>query len=160
MADERKERIVNNRRKKPEVWKRVHQMLREDLSPEQISGVLRKEGIKISHECIYQYIRKDKAYGGDLHKHCRHMLKHRRRRETNAAGCKNIPNRTSISERPPEVEDKSQFGHWEMDTIVGRGNKGAILTLTERTTNLLLMAKTRLKPLKWRFGYCCHTRTT
>ena len=42
MADERKERLVNNSRKKPEVWKRVHQMLREDLSPEQISGVLRK----------------------------------------------------------------------------------------------------------------------
>jgi IS30 family transposase len=39
------------------------------------------------------------------------------------------------------VEDKSKFGHWEMDTIVGKGNKGAILTLTERTTNLLFMAR-------------------
>lgn len=28
-----------------------------------------------------------------------------------------------------------------MDTIVGKGNKGAILTLTERTTNLLFMAR-------------------
>ena len=72
MADERKERLVNNSRKKPEVWKRVHQMLREDLSPEQISGVLRKEGIKISHECIYQHIRKDKADRDE----CRRMQEH------------------------------------------------------------------------------------
>lgn len=141
MADERKERIVNNSRKKPQAWKRVDQMLRDDLSPEQISGVLKKDGIQISHECIYQHIHKDKADGGDLYKHCRHMLKHRRRCAANAAGCRHIPNRTSISERPPEVDDKSKFGHWEMDTIVGKGNKGAILTLTERTTNLLFMAR-------------------
>ena len=52
----------------------------------------------------------------------------------------NIPNRTSIRERPLEA-DGTRFGDWEMDLIVGKGGKGAILTLTERSSNLLLMEK-------------------
>ena len=52
----------------------------------------------------------------------------------------NIPNRTSIRERPLEA-DGTRFGDWEMDLIVGKEGKGAILTLTERSSNLLLMEK-------------------
>lgn len=52
---------------------------------------------------------------------------------------KNIPDRVSIHERPKEA-DGSRFGDWEMDTIVGPKNKGAILTLTERSTNFILAA--------------------
>jgi IS30 family transposase len=141
MAQERRERVVNNNAKKPAILRRVSQMIEEDYSPAQISGVLRKEGEAISHECIYQYIRRDKANGGTLYKHCRHMLKHRKRYVGTNASCKNIPNRRSISERPIEADNKSNPGHWEMDTIVGKDNKGAIVTLTERTTNFLLMMK-------------------
>ncbi|MGK4272388.1 IS30 family transposase, partial [Parabacteroides johnsonii] len=46
----------------------------------------------------------------------------------------------SIRERPLEA-DGTRFGDWEMDLIVGKGGKGAILTLTERSSNLLLMEK-------------------
>jgi IS30 family transposase len=52
---------------------------------------------------------------------------------------RNIPGRVSIHERPKEA-DGTRFGDWEMDTIVGPGNKGAILTLTERSTNFILAA--------------------
>ena len=140
MADERKERVVVNGKKSAETWRRVDELLKEDMSPAQVSGVLRKEGIGISHQCIYDHIRRDKAGGGTLYQHCRHKLKHRARPSSDQAGCKNIPNRTSISERPEVVDKKSRFGDWEMDTIVGKNNKGAIVTLTERRTNLLLMA--------------------
>ena len=83
-------------------------------------------------------IRKDKAEGGTLYKHCRHKLKHR----TRPVGGKRIfiPNRTSISERPTEADGK-RFGDFEMDTIIGRGNHGAIVTLIERSTNMLFMRK-------------------
>ncbi|WP_449021818.1 IS30 family transposase, partial [Prevotella jejuni] len=103
-----------------------------------ISGVLAKDGKYISHETIYRMIRKDKAEGGTLYKHCRHKLKHR----TRPVGGKriSIPNRTSISERPTEVDGK-RFGDFEMDTIVGRGNHGAIVTLIERSTSMLFMRK-------------------
>ena len=59
------------------------------------------------------------------------------RHETKTQG---IRNKASIRERPKEV-DGSQFGDWEMDTIVGRGNHGAIVTLIERSTNFLVMEK-------------------
>ena len=113
-------------------------LVTEQWSPEQISGTLAKDGKHISHETIYRMIRKDKAEGGTLYKNCRHRLKHRAR----PVGGKriSIPNRTSISERPVEADGK-RFGDFEMDTIVGRGNHGAILTLIERSTNMLFMRK-------------------
>ena len=113
-------------------------LISEQWSPEQISGALAIKGKRISHETIYRMIRKDKAEGGNLYKHCRHKLKHRAR----PVGGKRvpIPNRTSISERPKEADGK-RFGDFEMDTIVGRGNHGAIVTLIERSTNMLLMRK-------------------
>ena len=113
-------------------------LVTEQWSPEQISGALAKDGKYISHETIYRMIRKDKAEGGTLYKSCRHRLKHRAR----PVGGKRIfiPNRTSISERPAEADGK-RFGDFEMDTIVGRGNHGAIVTLIERSTNMLFMRK-------------------
>jgi IS30 family transposase len=41
----------------------------------------------------------------------------------------------SIDNRPPESNDRSEYGHWEMDLIVScKGGNGALLTLTERMT--------------------------
>ena len=115
-----------------------HLLVTEQWSPEQISGVLAKDGKYISHETIYRMIRKDKAEGGTLYKHCRHKLK---RRARPVGGRRiSIPNRTSISERPAEVDGK-RFGDFEMDTIVGRGNHGVIVTLIERSTSMLFMRK-------------------
>ena len=113
-------------------------LVTEQWSPEQISGVLAKDDKYISHETIYRMIRKDKAEGGTLYKHCRHKLK----RRTRPVGGRriSIPNRTSISERPAEVDGK-RFGDFEMDTIVGRGNHGTIVTLIERSTSMLFMRK-------------------
>lgn len=134
------------KRKKPgnhaigeEVKKRAIQLLVErNWSPEQISGALAADGIAISHETIYRIIRADKRRGGKLHTHCRHRLKHRRR--PTGARRVTIPNRTSIAERPAEA-DGSRFGDFEMDTIVGRGNHGAIVTIVERSTGMLFMRK-------------------
>ena len=51
-----------------------------------------------------------------------------------------IPDRASIHQRPPEADGK-RFGDFEMDTIVGGNNQGAILTIVERSTNMLFMKK-------------------
>lgn len=110
----------------------------EQWSPVQISGYLAKQQKHISHETIYSIIRKDKRDGGTLYKNCRHRLKHRAR----PVGGRRIaiPNRTSISERPVEADSK-RFGDFEMDTIVGKDGHGAIVTLIERSTNMLFMRK-------------------
>uniref|UniRef100_A0AB33JIF6 IS30 family transposase n=1 Tax=Prevotella sp. GTC17262 TaxID=3236797 RepID=A0AB33JIF6_9BACT len=68
----------------------------------------------------------------------RHKLKYRRRPRPGAFP---IANRTSIHQRPKEADGK-RFGDFEMDLIVDSCNH-AILTMTERSTNMLFM--TRLK---------------
>ena len=112
----------------------------EQWSPEQIRGRSLKEGKPmVSHERIYQLIRKDKQEGGDLYKHTRHKLKHRKR----PVGGKKIviKDKVSIDDRPAIINDKMRFGDWEIDTIVGEGNKGAIVTVVERQTGFLFMKK-------------------
>lgn len=138
-AEKRKRRAPGNRSIKPYVCKMAIDLLKqEQWSPEQISGYLAKEGVKISHETIYAIIRRDKYIGrGSLYKHCRHQLKHRRRPVGKRIA---IPGRVSIHQRPPEA-DGQRFGDFEMDTIVGGNNQGAILTIVERSTNMLFMKK-------------------
>jgi len=138
MSNERKERLPGNRATPEWIKQKVFRHVRNDWSPKQISGYLKRyEEIDISHETIYKWIRKDKQNGGDLYKHCRHKLKHRKRPVGSA---KNIPNRVSIRERHREA-DGSRFGDFEMDTMIGANNSEAILTLTERKTNYLLIKK-------------------
>jgi len=96
-------------------------------------------GKRIFHELIYQYIRADKS--GELKKNCRHQMKYNRhRRPDRTTRVRNIPHRISIHDRPAEADGK-RFGDWEMDTIIEKNNKGAIVTLIERSTNNLLMEK-------------------
>lgn len=136
----RRRKAVGNRTLNPECKEKAIQLLTtEQWSPEQISGYLAKLGKKISHETIYKIIREDKARNGTLYKHCRHRLKHRARPVGKRTA---IRDRVSIHDRPVEA-DGTRFGDFEMDTIVGRNNQDAILTITERKTNMLLMAKLR-----------------
>src|SRR5699024_2246584 len=42
---------------------------------------------------------------------------------------------TSIEERPESIETREEFGHWEIDTVLGhKSNDDALLTLVERKT--------------------------
>jgi len=119
----------------------VERLLREDWSPEQISLWLRKEkGIRVSHEWIYQYVLRDKRNGGDLYQHLR--CQKVRRKRYGSYDCRGrIPNRTSIDERPAIVDRRSRIGDWEVDTIIGKGRSGVLVSLTERKSRLTLLAK-------------------
>ena len=139
-AKGRRERLPGNRSLKPEIVKESLRLLREEeWSPCQISGHMKRKGLMISHESIYSIIRSDES--GELRSHCRHGMKYRRhvkvQRKTRV---RNIPDRVSIHERPPEADGR-RFGDWEMDLILGKGQKSAILTLCERSRNYMMMAR-------------------
>ncbi len=126
-------------------WSRVEQLLREDWSPEQISLWFKKhDGIVVSHEWIYQYILQDKRQGGDLYRHLR-CQKARRKRYGTYEHRGRIPDRVSIDKRPAVVERRGRLGDWELDTIIGKGHKGALVSLCERKSRLALIAKVPTK---------------
>ncbi len=103
----------------PQTWQRVERFLRQDWSPEQITGRLKLEKqLSVSHEWIYQYIYKEKRRGGTLHQHLRSQKK-QRKRYSGYIRRGQIPNRTSIEQRPKIVASKRRYGDWEVDTIVG-----------------------------------------
>ena len=66
----RRSRSRRNRRFSAADWARVQALVREDWSPEQVAGRLRRQGVlAISHETIYRYIWADKRAGGRLYQH-------------------------------------------------------------------------------------------
>lgn len=52
-----------------------------------------------------------------------------------------IPHRISIDERPSVVDTKERVGDWEVDTVIGKGHKQAIVSLVERKTKTTLIRK-------------------
>jgi len=122
-------------------WEIVEILLSEKWSPEQISGWLEREkNIKISHESIYQYVLKDKKQGGEIYLNLR-CQRRRKKRYGSKSRQGQIPMRVSINERPSIVDERSRIGDWEVDTIIGKNHKQAIVTLVERKTKFSLLAK-------------------
>ena len=116
-----------------EVRAEVVACLLQDWSPEQISGRLKAVGRpSVSHETIYRFIIDDQNSGGVLYRHLRLARKKRRKRIKNKDRRGQIPNRISIDERPSVVDEKARIGDWEIDTVIGRNHKGALVTAVER----------------------------
>ena len=117
----------------------VQRLLAKRWSPEQVAHELRvlfagQPSRWLCKETIYQAIY-DTAVS--LTRPAR-----RRRRRRRLQGLQRRGRLTAmrmIDERPVEVEDRLQAGHWEGDLIMGAGNRSAIGTLVERTTRYLVL---------------------
>jgi len=128
-----------------QTWQQVERLLRQEWSPEQITGRLKLEKQPtVSHECIYLYVYADKRRGGTLHRHLRSQKK-QRKRYNGYIRRGQIPNRTSIEQRPQMVARKGRFGDWEADTIIGARHKGGILSVVERKSKLVRLRKLTTK---------------
>ena len=140
-----------NRRKKARYridassWILIEALIRQEWSPEQVSDWLKVNyALQISHEWIYQYILMDKHAGGDLHRHLRCQKKRRKRYGSYDRRGK-LKNRVSIDERPDIVDTRQRLGDWEVDTIIGKGHRHAIVSLTERKSRLAILRKVERK---------------
>ncbi len=122
-------------------WMEVEALLRQDYSPEQVSGRLRLEGcLLISHETIYRHIWRDKHRGGTLHQHLRGARKQRRKGYGNYDSRGRLAGKRRIEDRPAEAEGRTEIGHWEVDTVHGKG-RGSIATIVDRETGYVLIGK-------------------
>jgi IS30 family transposase len=132
----------------PEIKLLIEKYIKQDWSPEQICGWLRREGqtekVELHHETVYRTILDNKRADGDLYTHLRHRNKTYRKRygSVNNRSKNGIPDRVDIDQRPEQANNRERFGDWEGDTIIGKNHKGAIVTLDERVSKLRLALPT------------------
>jgi len=136
-------KLAQNRRLRAQ----VEELLEERWSPQQIAARLRREfaddpGMQVSHETIYQslFVQARGALRKDLAR-CLRTGRTRRRARGRPDGRGQLRDMVVISERPAEVEDRAVPGHWEGDLLLGAGNRSAIVTLVERHTRYVLLAR-------------------
>jgi transposase, IS30 family len=123
--------------------------LRERWSPRQIAARLREEfpdraEMRVSHETIYQslFIQARGQFRKELTAYLRSgRSKRQPRRDPDSVRRRGITGMISISQRPAEVDDRAVPGHWEGDLIMGAYNRSAIVTLVERSTRYVLLAR-------------------
>lgn len=113
----------------------ITQLIRQYLSPEQVSGYLKQHhALSLSHETIYRFIYSDATRKAELKPFLRQGGRHRRKRYGSGARASRIPNRLSITERPQVVEKKIRLGDWECDTVIGHDRKSVLVTMVDRTS--------------------------
>ncbi len=118
----------------------VREKLESGWTPEVISGWLGRRGaITISHEAIYQWIyaQAPELIGYLPRRHRKRYCKGHSRKHQRS----HIPNRIAIDQRPTEINDRSEFGHWEADSIVSRASKAALNVILERKSRHLCLTK-------------------
>lgn len=130
------------------LWARVRELLLQGWSPEQIAGRLRRDypsdtTMQVSHETIYAalYLIPRGELRRQLISQLRQGRQGRRPRTRGVDRRGQIPNMTSIHERPAEVDQRLVPGHWEGDLIKGARNASAVGTMVERTSRLVLLTR-------------------
>lgn len=132
----------------PRLLRAVERGLERRFSPEQISARLKidhphDEEMRISHETIYQSLYVQSR--GELRRQLQASLRSGRSRRKPRRGAAElrgkIPDMVSISERPPEVQDRAVPGHWEGDLLVGKAGRSFVATLVERQTRFVILAR-------------------
>lgn len=141
-ANGRKASKYKHKRFDEQMKEQVEQLIKQDYSPEQVKGYCDKKGVDcVSHERIYQHIWDNKKSGGSLYKHLRRKGRKYRKRGNAKDSRGLIINRVDIDHRPKIVEDKSRFGDFEVDTIIGKNHQGAIVTVNDRASGFFKMKK-------------------
>lgn len=117
-------------------------ILREKCSPAVALELARREGFKTSIciQTLYNYIDAGlfvKLTNDDL------LEKPKRKPKTGEKSRVVHPDLPSIMNRPTSIRDRAEYGHWEMDLVVGpqEGSGAVLLTLTERRTRQELIFK-------------------
>lgn len=151
-AQEETDTRMVERRKRPQmknewIYQYVIEHLRSGWSPEQIEGTLKRDFSgdyqrTIGHEAIYQYIFHPDNREEKLWEYLPRKQKRRRERKGRGVHHSRIPERVSIHVRPEGINNRTEFGHYEGDTIEGRRSIGdGIHTEVERVSRMTFAVK-------------------
>lgn len=117
-------------------------ILRDRFSPAAALAAARKEGFdtSVSVNTLYSYIDKRVFYElGNKHLWEKWKKRPKAQRPECRVAHKKLP---SIEARPEYINQRREFGHWEMDLVVsGQGGKSVLLTLTERLSRQEIIRK-------------------
>lgn len=120
----------------------IHEKIKEEWSPEQVSATMAQAGIdSVSHETIYRYLQTERSEGGTLYTRLRHKSRKYRKRYGSTDRRGQIHNRVGIDERPAVVDQRSRIGDFEIDTVIGKNHKQALVTIVDRYSKLTLIKK-------------------
>lgn len=117
------------------------QILKNKLSPDAICGRAKVKKVFKKIVCtktLYNYIALGilKVKNIDLPLRVKVKTKHRRLRKNRRILGESIEN------RPAVINNREEFGHWEIDTVIGTKSKGSVLlTLDERLTRKRIILK-------------------
>ncbi len=123
-------------------------IIEEKYSPDAVIGEIKEKGLEfetsICTKTLYNMI--DKGFflrltNKDLP--VKRNYKKRKYKDVRKVALNNTKGR-SIEERPTVIENRKEYGHWEMDCVVGSG-KACLLVLTERKRRKELIFKMREK---------------
>lgn len=129
-----------------EMWSYITDKLDQKLSPEQIVGFSKRNKVEcISHQWIYHLIWEDKNRRGKLCKSLRNKGKPYKRHGVGRYSKEKPSNKQDISQRPTIVEKRERFGDLEVDTIIGKHRKMALVTINDRATGILKVARVEEK---------------
>jgi IS30 family transposase len=119
---------------------------KEKYSPDAVIGEIKAKGLKFKNiictKTLYNYIDKE-IFINITNKDLPIKRKGKKRKHKKVRIALNNIKGTSIEERPKAVEEREEYGHWEMDCVVGK-RKGAgavLLVLTERKTRQEIIRK-------------------
>lgn len=145
-TDNRHRNKNKHRKFTPAVEKFVRKKLDEQWSPEQVCGYAKRHNLfSLCHEYIYRFILKDKKNGGKLYLNLRHQNKKYRKRYGSNHKRGPIKNRIFIDQRPAVVNAKERLGDWEIDTIIGKDRKEAVVSIVERKSKFTILRKVNNK---------------
>ena len=121
----------------------VNERLKLRWSPHAAAADLREAGMSVCAETIYRACyANDPRSGLPARTWAKLPRRARRRRHRARSAAKPSPlgEYRPMADRPADVEDRTQPGHWERDLIVGKANRTAAVTLAERTSRYCLTA--------------------
>jgi len=116
--------------------------LKKHWNPDEIAGRIKRENksFYVSKTAIYEWLRSNRGQYWCKYLYCKRYRKIKRKKNKTIRVM--IPERVSIDKRFLGADNRTRYGHWEVDALVsGKKGRGALAVMNERKSRLLVARK-------------------